>query len=237
MSVLRKGFISFLALIILFSSAFTSFPSEAEASTPEIFSDPLLEEWLPKPGESPQVSSYLPQENSEDSLVNTENTPSLLLESELFDPPSDFYEQEEYVDSMKGELSLSRDDFILSTTGVPVTIQRLYQQNKKEELSAFGYGWTFPYEYYIQMFEDFHISEFRSDGSQVNYLYEMNDEDLEVDEYDDDPLIYYPLDKGKYTTEGNEPYQLQRISKNEYQVTHADGLTYTFYGYKTATEG
>jgi YD repeat-containing protein len=82
------------------------------------------------------------------------------------------------------------------------------------------------------MFADFHVAEYQSDGSQVNYTFHKEDESLLVDEFDGDSAIYYPLDKGSYSTEGDAKSTLTRVSKEEYRISHPHGMTYIFKGYQ-----
>jgi YD repeat-containing protein len=227
-----KTIIYFLVLLLLSSSILPGLATRTSAATPESFSDPFLEEWLPQPGKAPGISSNFPTNTGTGHLSAPQNSPSLIGNMSNLQAPPIISEPEEPVQMPSGELSLERNDFTLPSTGIPITIQRLYKTSKKDELSPFGYGWTFPYEYYIQMFADFNMSEFRSDGTQVNYTFNMWDESLLVDEYDGDPLIYYPLDQGSYSADHHAVTILERISKDEYQTIHPDGTVYTFKGYK-----
>jgi YD repeat-containing protein len=227
-----KTTVYFLVTLLILSSILPGLVNRTEAATPESFLDPYLEDWLPQPGKAPSASSNLPGNQGSNLLSIPESSPSLIGSSSVLQAPPITNEPEEPVQMPDGELSLERSDFTLSSAGLPVTIQRLYKSNNKDELSPFGYGWTFPYQFYIQMFADFNISEFRSDGSQVNYTFNMKDENLLVDEFDGDPLIYYPLDQGTYTADNNAVTKLERVSIENYRVTHPDGSVYTFKGYK-----
>ncbi|WP_339063078.1 DUF6531 domain-containing protein [Tepidibacillus marianensis] len=231
----KKGFfykigIYFLILTLFGGSILSGLSYQASAATPEMFSDPLLQDWLPQPGQTPGTKPIGGVNNQGQSEIGV---PSLLGRDITQNMPNQI-QPEEPVDLPKGDLVLKRDDFILPSYGFPLTIQRLYNSSRKDQLSPFGYGWIFPYQSYIQMYSEFNIAEYRSDGSQVNYTFHKDHENLLVDEYDDDPLIYYPLDQGHYTTDGNETSTLTRISKDEYQVKHTNGTTYIFKGYKAA---
>ncbi|MFC4323294.1 RHS repeat-associated core domain-containing protein [Litchfieldia salsa] len=226
-----KVIIYFLTILLIGSSVLPGFASNAQAAPPELFMDPLLEEWLPQPGEAPDYSQSFLGAINQGATQGEPEVPSLLGNHSTQLP----VENPGYVSPVeipKGNLVLQRDDFVLPSYGFPITIQRLYKSSNKEKLSPFGYGWSFPYEHSIQMFADFHIAEFKSDGTQINYTFHKDDETLLVDEYDNDTNIYYPLDQGHYTTEGNIKSVLERISEDEYHVTHPNGLTYIFKGYE-----
>jgi len=227
--IFYKSTIYFLVILLITSSVFPGLNRKVEAATPEAFLDPFLENWIPQPGQPPGYTegfaSLLSNHPADYSSI-----PSLINDYPFAQSP-ELPTLEDLVEIPKGDAVVQRDDFILPSYGFPVTIQRLYKSSQKGQLSSFGYGWTFPYNHYIQMFDEFHITEFKSDGSKVNYTFHKEDEKELVDEYDGDPAIYYPLDKGYYTTEGSAKSSLERISKDEYRVTHPHGTTYIFKGY------
>jgi YD repeat-containing protein len=130
-----------------------------------------------------------------------------------------------------GELLLNQTDFTLNSYALPISMTRMYRSGLRSTLSPFGYGWIFPYQQYIQMYADFNIAQFLPDGTHTSYTFHKSDPNLYLNEYDGDPLIYYPLDKGSYTADGFAVTKLQRTSRYDYEVTQPDGTVLTFYGY------
>jgi hypothetical protein len=51
-----KVIIYFLIILLIGSSVLPGFASKAQAAPPELFLDPLLEEWLPGPSGTPDYS-------------------------------------------------------------------------------------------------------------------------------------------------------------------------------------
>ncbi|PLR80006.1 hypothetical protein CU635_20005, partial [Bacillus canaveralius] len=172
-----KSLIYFLTILLITSSILPGLANKAEAATPEAFLNPLLEDWLPQPGQPPGFSSGFSAISGETG-ANGAEPPSFFGSNDFASLPETPPIEAEPVDLPKGSLSLVKDDFILPSYGFPITIQRLYKTEKKDKLSPFGYGWAFPYDHTIQMFADFNIAEFKPDGSQVNYTYHKDDDTL-----------------------------------------------------------
>lgn len=223
----------FLIITLISGLIMPSFVVKASASSYDGYD--WLEEWLPQPGKRTDQNPFMPQSQVMNQTLqsNIQNSLSQLpslqgqynLEQSPFNPVI-----EDPVQLSTGNLKIEEEDLFLNIYGNPLSIQRTYNLKDKDKLFPFGYGWRFSYDYYIQMFADFNISEFKPDGSNVNYTYQKNDPNGLVDSYDGDPLIYYPLDQGTYSSTSRS--DLERISKDEYQITKPDGYIYTFKGYK-----
>lgn len=161
-------------------SGFTPSVSIAEA---EGINDPWLDQWLPTPGVNNGNSPFVPQ--SQGGMSGgigsiPQNTPVWGGTNNVSNPSSGRSLPEEPIILPKGSVVVKEDDFFLPSYGFPITVQRLYQTEQKEQLTSFGYGWASPYDHYIQMFSDFTITEFRADGSTINYTFEKDDPNLLV---------------------------------------------------------
>ncbi|RSK57915.1 hypothetical protein, partial [Bacillus canaveralius] len=129
-----KSLTYFLTILLITSSILPGFANKAEAATPEAFLNPLLEDWLPQPGQPPGFSSGFSAISGETG-ANGAEPPSFFGSNDFASLPETPPIEAEPVDLPKGSLSLVKDDFILPSYGFPITIQRLYKTEQKDKLS------------------------------------------------------------------------------------------------------
>ena len=135
-----------------------------------------------------------------------------------------------YVDPVTGIMSLDLVDLTYPSVGFDLAVTRSYL--RQEGLKGLlGYGWNLAYDQHLQMYQDFEIMEFRSDGNHRSYYFTKDDPDLIVDFFDGDPLTYYPLDQGTFT-EIRSRATMTRNADGTYTVTENDRFTYLYNGYK-----
>lgn len=226
-------------------------PPQVYATTSNsAFSDPFLQQWLPQPGNptQTQTSPFLPQSPSPGVTASTGSTSSSSTSLPTTTPPNlpgsatgPSSPQPSPLPSSpvsipEGGLSLSAQDLSLNSFALPINVTRTYQTSHKDQLSSFGYGWISPFEHYIQMYANFNITEYLPNGNHINYTFTKSDPNLYVSSFDNDPLIYYPLDQGSYAAEASATSKLTRVSHYDYEITEPDGTTYTFLGYRAPWE-
>lgn len=190
--------------------------------------DPLSEA-LPINGSQAPVSTLLNKiQGGKDASCSCKPTPF----QDIQDPQA--VSPDEPVDLATGALKLNDKDMTFPTFGPPLEVNRSYSSNQTNAKGMFGYGWNIPQERYIQLFADFTMTDFQSNGSKQNFLYTKNNPDLLVDSFDGDPVIYYPLDQGYYTPQDtSSKFTLTRRGAEDYLMTDPlTGMKYAFKGYK-----
>ena len=220
-----------LAIALLGGSLFPSINGIASAAAGSGEWDPLTE-WLPDNGQSfDPVQQALDQALSKNgtdagrgaNLVTNGENPTFSL-------------PEEPVDVTTGALVLQEKDFSYDSYGPPLEVARSYTSQRPDQLSMFGYGWSIPQDRYIQLFNDFNMTDFQADGSSENYTFTKlaNELDNLVDSYDGDELIYYPLDLGEYHAQNaaNKKELTRRSAEDYLLVDPVNKMRYVFKGYR-----
>jgi len=142
------------------------------------------------------------------------------------------YNTPDHVSATTGAANPKTTDLSLNAQHMPLTIQRTYNGNPDRQ-GPLGYGWTFNYDQYLQMHQEFKIAEYRGDASIGIYNYTKNNPGQLADSCDEDPLIYYNLDDGYYTPDSQaDKSTLTRHSGDSYTVKTKEGTTYHYAGYK-----
>ena len=196
-----------LLAIVLISGTFLPYLTlEAQAMS---YFDPFLDEYLPEVGENNNTSPFLPENSVGQGLAGVpQNYPTWDDQIPSQDTSTNNL-SDNPVSLPAGGVTIGSQDVNIPSYGYPINLNRQYQSENKDKLSPFGYGWDFSYSNYIQLFADFNVAEFKPYGSQANFDYTKNNPLGLVDSYDNDPLIYYPLDQGYYTSESQS--ELERI--------------------------
>ena len=229
----RRGLLSaILSVAVVASTLLPAFATPVQAAYDGEW-DPLSAEWMPEDGAT--VDPVQMALRSAMGGGQTAGSGSNPVES-LGDPSGEV--PQEPVDIASGQLALDEKDFAFPGYGPALEIARTYKSDQTEQLGMFGYGWSIPQERTLRMYDGFSIADQKADGSSDNYLFEMSTpaEEAVVEEYDGDPLIYYPLELGTYRPERAESRkQLTRRSQHDYLLVDPDtGMRYAFYGYQAA---
>ncbi|MHB8984189.1 MAG: DUF6531 domain-containing protein, partial [Carboxydocellales bacterium] len=145
---------------------------------------------------------------------------------------NEIFDFEDHVDVTTGTVKLESTDLFIPSPYIPLMVKRVYT-GPQEEHGPLGYSWVFNYHQYLQMYEEFKIVEYRGDGNHQLYNYTENDPDAMVPSYDGDPIIYYNLDDGYYTSASQFNNSiLTRHSMILYTVSAENGTVYNYFGYK-----
>lgn len=138
----------------------------------------------------------------------------------------------DYVSVTSGIATPKSSDLLLFGQHLPLNMDRVYTGDLSRP-GPLGYGWTFSYHQYLQMYEEFKIVEYKGNGNHETYDYTKNNPDQLVSSCDGDPLIYYNLDDGYYSpVSPSNKSTLTRHSGDSYTVKTKDGTTYYYAGYK-----
>ncbi|HEU4963991.1 MAG TPA: DUF6531 domain-containing protein, partial [Bacilli bacterium] len=177
-----KRFLASLTVCAMFSSSLVPGFTSAVQAAPANEWDPLVN-WQPGNGQTfDPVEDLLGQVMQGAPTPGTGNVPVAEVADASGTLPQD------PVDKATGQLRLAERDFDYPTLGpdLPLTIARTYTGQNTDQLSMFGYGWSIPQERYLQMYNDFNLTDYQAGGGSENYTF-IKDKPVEeafVEEYD-----------------------------------------------------
>jgi len=159
------SFVTYMLIFVLMTGTILpNFFYEAKAAADNV--DPFMEQWLPQPGSTQSSSPFLANNGMEQRLQGLMTNYPVLDNQYVSNQNPSNHTYEDPVSLPQGELVLHKQDNEIPSYGFSLHLSRTYRSGQKDKMSPFGYGWSFPYDHYIQMFADFNIAEFAA-GNQM----------------------------------------------------------------------
>lgn len=140
------------------------------------------------------------------------------------------------VDVATGNLFYARTDLTINAPIHPLQLTRVYN-SQLSSVGMFGKGWTSNFENRLVMEWDLALVEQKDFGSLFRHLHVKNSPALVTPDFDDDPLIDYPLDQGRYVASHSSiTDQAIRVDKDHYEVRTKRGVRRIYNGYLRSWE-